>query len=462
MKAITKRTLIVVFAERPRAFWQAIAQCVCSAIILSGCAVAIYGTGTHTASHSPSGDHNFGSDNGYCSSDWIVTNEWDVYTERTTLPSQSPYVAAEVVTTRTFCHNLIRPLLFNATPLGVLGPAFGYPHKEHMIAGTVTLRTEAHGILPKPFETAPGQATTLSFPFHEGLDRSLAETGRAVRYSPTSVDVTVVCSLSGCSVSASPDVVSPPGVVVLKAQTVTDEARLAAIEREQMEERIRAEKQGESKTATSTRPVDKRSYRSVIGAPPDDVALACDDPIVLQNALEYRRVGDYAHYDAFLGYGGGVRRCKTVQGGSVVFATDHGQGGYRQVRMKDYLGMVVQLWMREQDLARCADDGNPKECRPAATRANSIAQSCSQEALGFCLEGPTWRGINCLAYAMYGCATTKRDSKYCAVTSKTLAPHIDADKATIEKLTADCMAGKETTLGRILDKMEKKNNSGSR
>jgi hypothetical protein len=97
-----------------------------------------------------------------------------------------------------------------------------------------------------------------------------------------------------------------------------------------------------------------------------------------------------------------------------------------------------------------------------ANAQSTIAQSCSLEAQGFCLEGPTWRGINCLAYAMYGCATTKRDSEYCALTSKTLAPHIDADKATIEKLTADCMAGKETTLGSILDKREKKAKSGSR
>jgi hypothetical protein len=126
--------------------------------------------------------------------------------------------------------------------------------------------------------------------------------------------------------------------------------------------------EGGSTTAGSPSPVDKRSYRSVIGTPPENVALACDDPIVLQNALEYRRVGDYAHYNGFLGYGGGVRRCKTVPDGSVVFATDHGQGGFRQVRMKDLLGMVVQLWMREKDLARCADDGNPNECRPAERR----------------------------------------------------------------------------------------------
>jgi hypothetical protein len=94
-----------------------------------------------------------------------------------------------------------------------------------------------------------------------------------------------------------------------------------------------------------------------------------------------------------------------------------------------------------------------------ATRANAqigVAQSCSLFAQGFCLEGPTWRGINCLAYAMYGCATTKRDHEYCVLTSKTIAPHIDADKATVQKLTDECVSGNETTLDRILDSRERK------
>lgn len=116
----------------------------------------------------------------------------------------------------------------------------------------------------------------------------------------------------------------------------------------------------------STPRVDKRSYRSVVGEKPDDVALACDDPIVLRMAIEYRRVGDYAHYNDLLGYTRKARRCKTVQSGSVVFATNIGRAGFRQVRMRDTLGLIVQLWMREADLAHCADDGNPDECRPEA------------------------------------------------------------------------------------------------
>lgn len=92
----------------------------------------------------------------------------------------------------------------------------------------------------------------------------------------------------------------------------------------------------------------------------------------------------------------------------------------------------------------------------SAKAEGTVAQSCSLLAQGFCLEGPTWRGINCLAYAMYGCATTKRDRDYCALTSKTLGPHLDADKATINKLTEECIAGKEGTLASILDSRERK------
>lgn len=90
-----------------------------------------------------------------------------------------------------------------------------------------------------------------------------------------------------------------------------------------------------------------------------------------------------------------------------------------------------------------------------ANAQGGIAQSCSLQAQGFCLEGPTWRGINCLAFAMYGCASTKRDSEYCTLTSRTLAPHIGADNATVEKLIADCRSGNNKTLTRILDSRER-------
>jgi hypothetical protein len=266
-------------------------------------------------------------------------------------------------------------LFFELTPLGIMGPLVGYPQKSYRFTGTFNIHTdppEAESRIHGASFIVEGEkgSTEVLLDFTKGVEDTLKTTGRSIEYSPESIEVTVTCADTACQVTSKPDVISSDGLVRLESREVLNQARLQEIAEAEAAAKRKQEAEVSSKPA-----VDKRSYRSVVGRPPNNSTLACDNPIVLQAALEYKRVGDYAHYDELLGgYAGTYRRCKIVPGGSVVFATSIGQGGYRQVRMRDAatwppgFAPVVQLWMREKDLVQCADDGNPNECRPAKER----------------------------------------------------------------------------------------------
>lgn len=133
-------------------------------------------------------------------------------------------------------------MLFDLTPLGFIAPVFGYPHKEVTYDGFVHLRSVATDFKSKdyPFEAKPRTPTHLRIDFNEKFQENLHRMGKAAKYSPGSVVITINCKSDACSATADPAIVDPSGIVSLKAEHVKDAQRIRDIAEETRLEKARA------------------------------------------------------------------------------------------------------------------------------------------------------------------------------------------------------------------------------
>jgi hypothetical protein len=125
--------------------------------------------------------------------------------------------------------------LLELTPVGIVAPLFGYPHKSYAYTGTFNIHTdpaEAESrIRDASSFTIDGQSGSckILLDFTKGVDDALRTTGRSIEYSPESIELTVTCVGVACQVTAKPDVVFSDGLVRLESREVLNQQRLDQI-----------------------------------------------------------------------------------------------------------------------------------------------------------------------------------------------------------------------------------------
>jgi hypothetical protein len=116
--------------------------------------------------------------------------------------------------------------LWEYTPLGFLAPFFGYPEKlDGGYEGGVTLSIQPieaaraisseageNGAVVVPFAIPRGSTATVTLDFNRAAREELAENGRAVFYTPGTVEIAVDCDPRSCRARAT-----PPGVLATAA-----------------------------------------------------------------------------------------------------------------------------------------------------------------------------------------------------------------------------------------------------
>lgn len=158
---------------------------------------------------------------------------YNSYIEKIPMRSQQPYLVANKVISRAFYTNLGNFLFLELTPLGIMGPLFGYPEKKTSYEGVLLVKSKfpVAAKLEYPLRsTKPSQDISRVVDFNDDLPNALAATGRGVRYTPESVTINFRCSKNDCSVSVSPPIIQSDGSISLSSQTVVDPVRLKALE----------------------------------------------------------------------------------------------------------------------------------------------------------------------------------------------------------------------------------------
>lgn len=127
------------------------------------------------------------------------------------------------------------PILLQFTPLGIMGPLFGYPQKSYAFTGTVNIHTdppEAGSRIPAStsfrIEGQKGSSKVV-LDFTKGVEDALKTTGRTIEYSPEFIEVIVTCADTACQVTSRPNAIFSDGLVRLESREVVNQARLQEI-----------------------------------------------------------------------------------------------------------------------------------------------------------------------------------------------------------------------------------------
>jgi len=155
--------------------------------------------------------------------------------------SLSPYLNVEFLTTKSMDEYGPHCLLFELTPIGVLGPKFNCPKIQEEIIGTLALKyTVQVASISIDGGTLKNGTIAFDFPrdykhhsltahFNSALDQTLISNGRATKIEPDQILFTLQCNKTVCSVYADPDIVATDGTIRMESKEIVNEERLREI-----------------------------------------------------------------------------------------------------------------------------------------------------------------------------------------------------------------------------------------